>query len=473
MQNFKLVKVLLVLAVMGFVTPIQAQYLRSAYFMEGSSARLQLNPGLQPTRGYFNIPVIGALNVSANSNTLGIQDIIDVIDDGNDIFSNNTLFNRLKLDNDLNVNLNTDILSFGWYKGKNFWSVNAGVRMDVGARLNKGMFEFMRNVNGFALENIAGQNQHYDMSNQKIRMNAYGEVGLGFSRRFTEKLTVGVKVKALLGLARAEMNINKFNVSMDLPEMPEYTSDYTQVELSPEDWMGKGYAYEANGNIVTTMKGGGITFDQNGMIEDFDFDEHDLGIAGGGFGMDFGFSYEITPNLIVSASVLDLGFLKWNKKETRMGSVEGSENVIIDGSNYDQYIGGDFLSLERFNFKEQQDVDYKSRTRLSSTAVAAAEYSILNKKLSFGAMYSAHFVQPKALHDITFSATYRPKNWFNAALSYSPILAGGKSLGVALKLGPIFLGTDYMYFGKNSKSVNGFLGLSIPLGSKRKAFTEL
>ena len=39
----------------------QAQYLRSSYFMEGTSARLQLNPGLQPTKGYFNMPIIAHL----------------------------------------------------------------------------------------------------------------------------------------------------------------------------------------------------------------------------------------------------------------------------------------------------------------------------------------------------------------------------------------------------------------------------
>ena len=48
----------------------QAQYLRSSYFMEGTSARLQLNPGLQPTKGYFNMPIIGSLNMSASSNVL-------------------------------------------------------------------------------------------------------------------------------------------------------------------------------------------------------------------------------------------------------------------------------------------------------------------------------------------------------------------------------------------------------------------
>lgn len=41
----------------------QAQYLRSSYFMEGTSARLQLNPGLQPTKGYFNMPIIGSFNI--------------------------------------------------------------------------------------------------------------------------------------------------------------------------------------------------------------------------------------------------------------------------------------------------------------------------------------------------------------------------------------------------------------------------
>ena len=468
MKAFNFKKLAMLVAVSVSTLSIQAQYLKSSYFMEAASSRLQLNPGLQPTRGYFNLPLLGSFNVAANSNTLGINDIIDVVDDGSDIFQNNKLYDRLKTDNNLNLNLNTDILSFGWYKGKNFWSVNMGVRFDFGARLNKGMFDFMRNANGFALEDIAGQNQKYDMGNQKIRMKAYGEVGLGFSRRITEKLTVGTRVKALLGLARAEMNIDKFNVDLEIPELPA-----SQQELQPSDWVGKGYSYEAEGNVMTTIKGGGITFDQDGMINDFDFELSDFGLAGAGFGLDFGVSYDVNKHLTLSASVLDLGFIKWKKNETTMGTVSGNEDVTIDYENYDQYIGGDFLSLERFDFKEEQNVDYKSKNRLSSTIVLAADYSILNRKISVGAMYSAQFVQPKALHDLTLSATIRPKNWFNVAASYSPVLAGGKSMGLALKLGPIFLGTDYMYFGNNSKSVNGFIGMSLPLGSKRKTWSEL
>lgn len=190
----------------------QAQYLRSSYFMEGTSARLQLNPGLQPTKGYFNMPIIGSINMSASSNVLGTSDIIDILNSGSDLYSNDKLFDRLKTDNRLNVNLNTDILSFGWYRGKGFWSFNVGLRADFGAALSKDMFSMMRTMNGFSLENIAGTNQNYSLSNQTLNMKAYAEVGLGYSRRITEKLTVGARVKVLLGLARAEMNINQFDL---------------------------------------------------------------------------------------------------------------------------------------------------------------------------------------------------------------------------------------------------------------------
>ncbi|WP_443914171.1 DUF5723 family protein [Phocaeicola plebeius] len=424
---------------------------------------------------YFNMPIIGSFNMSASSNVLGTSDIIDLMDSGSDLYSNDKLFDRLKADNRLNVNLNTDILSFGWYRGKGFWSVNVGLRADFGAALAKDMFSMMRTMNGFALEDVAGTNQSYSLSNQTLNMKAYAEVGLGYSRRITEKLTVGGRVKVLLGLARAEMNINQFDLNLDVPN-PQYTNyaDYeSRGELSPSDWYGAHYDYSANGNVITTLKGGGMTFDNNGMIDNFDLDAGDLGIAGSGFGIDLGASYKVWDNLTVSASILDLGFLKWKESETTVATVSGGDEVTINSENYDRYIGGDFLSFERFDFEEGSPEKVKTKTRLYSTLLLAGEYGLLNNKLSVGAMYTARFAEPKTLNELTFLATFRPKNWLNAAISYSPIQASGKSIGLAVKLGPLFVGTDYMFFGGNSKSVNGFLGISFPLGGKPKPFSEL
>ena len=94
--------------------------MRTSYFMEGTHYRQQLNPALIPIKGYFNFPVIGSLNATVGSTSLGYQDIIDIIDDGDNFYSNPKFMDRLKDNNRLNVNLNTDILSFGWYKAVSY-----------------------------------------------------------------------------------------------------------------------------------------------------------------------------------------------------------------------------------------------------------------------------------------------------------------------------------------------------------------
>ena len=201
-------KIGLIVGCVLFGVAAHAQYLRSSYFMEGTSSRLQLNPGLQPTRGYFNVPVLGSFNIGTSSNVLGINDIVDVLDSGEDIFENDDLYSRLKSDNRLNVNLNTDILSFGWYAGKGFWNVNVGLRADVGASIPQSMFEYLRKVN--RTEDINGS-----FSNMNFNLNAYTEIGLGYSRQITDKLSVGGRVKVLLGIARAEMAVDNFDISVD------------------------------------------------------------------------------------------------------------------------------------------------------------------------------------------------------------------------------------------------------------------
>lgn len=431
---------------------VHAQYLRTSYFMEGTSSRLELNPGLQPMRGYFNIPVLGSFNVGTSSNVLGINDIVDVLDSGEDIFLNDDLYSRLKSDNRLNVNLKTDVLSFGWYAGKGFWNVNVGLRADVGASIPQSMFEYLRTVNN--TEDINGS-----FSNMNFNLNAYAEIGLGYSRQITEKLSVGGRVKVLLGIARAEMAVDNFDIYVDDALT---NGDYT--ELNPYQTYGSA---TVNARVSTTMKGGGLSFDETtGQIDGFDIDGSNFGIAGAGFGIDLGASYKVWDNLTVSAAVLDLGFIKWKEGETTVAA-PANGSFEVTGSNYQDFLDGDFLSMDRFNFVQDKEAAEDTKTTLASTILLAGEYGLLDNKLSVGAIYTARFAEPKTLNELTFSATYRPKNWFNIAASYSPIQAGGKSFGLALKLGALFLGTDYMYFGNSSKAVNAFIGLSIPLGKSR------
>lgn len=88
---------LFVVLLLCFSLSGQAQFLRTSYFMEGSNQRMQLNPALMPGRGYLNIPVIGSLNATVNSSSLGYRDIMDIIEnsDDSDYFMSNDFMNRL------------------------------------------------------------------------------------------------------------------------------------------------------------------------------------------------------------------------------------------------------------------------------------------------------------------------------------------------------------------------------------------
>ncbi len=485
-----------------------AQFLRTSYFMEGTHYRQQLNPALTPTKGYFNLPVIGAVNATVGSTSLGYQDIIDIIDDGDDFYTKPDFMNRLKDNNKLNVNFSTEILSAGWYKGKNFWSFNIGLRTDIGANLTKNMFTFLNEMETVE-ENW--RNSNYDISGQQLNINAYTEIGLGLSRQINSRLTVGARVKALLGIGNMELKLNRVAMSANLPsdqQINQWSSESYWNSMTPsqaaqaaQELKDKFNNYHANLTVGAELKSSfkGLELQEEegkDYVTDFDFDSGKLGIAGYGFGIDLGASYKILDNLTVSASVLDLGFISWSKSSTKIASanpirldIKGSTyanmvdpnnpNTVMNAVNQlqndaqgymDRVTNGDVLDYDMLQL-EVSDAKESRKSRLASTLVLGAEYGFFNNKLAVGVLSTTRFVQPDALTELTFSANYRPKSWFNVALSYSAIQSAGKSFGLGLKLGPLFVGTDYMFLGKNSNSVNGFVGVSIPLGG-RKASKE-
>lgn len=417
-------------------TAMQAQYLRSSYFMEGSSTRMQLNPASQPKRGYVNLPVIGSLAAEVSSNSLGIQDVIDIFDSDGEFYNNDKFYNRLKGMNELNVSLNTDVVSFGFYKGKGFWSFNVGARVDVDATIPKTMFEYLRAVD---VENFNWEGQQaFNIQNEKLRLNSYIEVGAGYSRAINERLTIGGKAKLLLGAGNINLKINQLYIS------------------GKEAGMNSELQLKADAYLEASAKGLDLE-EENGYITDLDY--NNFGISGYGAGFDLGASYQVMKNLTFSAAILDLGFISWGKSSTQIA--ESNKNTVINKDNY-----GDSSEVLDFELYGLQKKESKSRTTsLSPTMVLGGEYGLLDNKLGLGLLSTTRFGQLKTYSELTLSANYRPNTLINASLSYS-MIQGGETFGIAFKVGPLMLGTDYMYFGNNSKHVNAFIGLSIPLGKK-------
>lgn len=440
-----------------------AQFLRTSYFMEGTHYRQQLNPALAPGRGYLNLPVIGTFNASVNSSTLGYQDVMDIIDnsEGGDFFKSDAFINKLDNLNNLNVNLSTDILSAGWYKGKNFWSFNIGLRNDIGASIPKGMFEFMREMDGLSaddnLERLSNINQK--VGHQSLEINSYAEVGVGLARNITERLTVGARVKALLGVGNLKLDINNITVNSNL-------SGYNTGDLN--DLNGR-----AEIRVDATLENSSKLIElseDDGVIDEIEFGT--FGLAGYGLGIDLGASYKLMDKLTLSASLLDLGFMKWSKNNTSVAKATANQSYDLTNSSdrhefVDKVASGEVLNFDMLNMTLDKSAQKDRSTSLTSTLVLGAEYELLGDLLAVGALYTGRFAKPETLNELTLSANIRPKNNLNLALSYSLWQGSGKTFGVAAKLGPIFVGTDYMFFGKDTKNLNAYIGFSLPLNKQK------
>jgi hypothetical protein len=437
------------LTVLG-MTDGYAQGLRTSYFMDNVPARLKMNPALQPARGYFNIPAVGALGLSISSNKLTIDDFVDIIENKNGFLESDKFMNRLDNKNTMNIDFTTDVLSFGFYSGKGFWTVNLGARAIISASIPKTMFEFARNAE-------VDLGQVYDIKNMELHADVFSEIGLGYSRPVTDKLNIGGRFKVLVGIGNLDAKIDKIYVNAG--------NDMQKWEVTTK------------GKLEASMKGLELEYDsEHDYINDIDVDSP--GISGFGFGVDFGASYKILNNLTVSAAIIDLGFINWSKSHTTIATTEGTHTYgEILGSfdpeeiNPGDYENGEFntdiFDLDLIQFEEGEAKSRK--TTLRSTLNLGAEITLLDNKLGFGVLSSTQFTLPKSYSELTVSANYRPRNWFGATLSYSFLHSEFKTVGIGLKLGPIFIGSDYLMTKApgDANRANAYIGCSIPLGKKR------
>lgn len=444
---------------------LAAQAVNSFYFMDNIPNRLNLNPALQPTRGFFNIPILGGIGASVVTNSMSIDNFTDILDEENEFLSDDFI-NKLEDRNYANIDATINVLSFGFYAGKGFWNFDIGARFMINASIPKSMFEFAKNANQDLFAGIAaGKDIEYRIKDMQFNVDAFAQVGIGYSRSINEKLTVGGKIKVLVGLGNVNAKIDEMSLKAH-PDLATPQNSYWNVTT--------------RGRVDASLKGLEFTYsnednytDENnkGYIDGVDFDSP--GIGGYGFGIDLGASYELLPDLTFSAAVLDLGFINWNKSATTSAIANGEHTYtptdIADGNwgNIESNPGSEIFDFDLLQFNEEHG---KSRhTSLRPTLNIGAEYTFFNKKLGIGLLSSTRFLKPEAYSELTASVNYRPKNWFSGTLSYSFLHSEFKTFGLGLKFGPIFVASDYMLL-KNFKSankVNAYVGISIPMGKRK------
>ena len=451
---------------------MSAQFNRTTFFMEGVSFKQQLNPALAPSRGYVTVPFVGSINAGVSSNAISSEYFSDILNSSKtaDYFTTDKFINQLKDNNRLNMSLASDLAAAGWWAGDGFWNVNLSLKLDLDANVKRDVFEFMRASRG--MSNQSWANANLFTHGGKAKANMYLETGLGYARPVTERLVLGVKVKMLFGIADLTAKVQDVTVKTNLQNINPHQDWSAITEEELQRVRGKALI-QAHAEVDGSLTGLTFIKDDKHYIKDWQ-QYGSTSFAGYGAAVDLGAAYKLGRDFTLSAAVLDLGFIKWGKDNSIKGVSEFQREYDFDGVHAGEHRdefkktieSGSILNQDLWNMKEEES---KSRTtKLRSTLVLGAQYKLLNDKLTVGALSTTRLGEINTQQELTFAGSFSFTKQVALAVSYSVIQSQGKGLGLGLKLGPLTVATDYMYFGKDSRSASALLGITIPLGRRHR-----
>lgn len=453
------------LLVLAGISASAQQNLRTAYFLDGYTYAYKMNPALQGERGFFAVPVLGKTSLGIESN-LGLSSLVYPSADGTlktflhpDVTSEEFLKN-MRHKNLIMANADLPVVALGFRTGKAYHTLDVSLRADVDGNLTKDLFRFLK-------VGSSDGTTSWDISNFGARAQARAEVAYGLSLKFGEKVSVGARVKALMGLAKVDLTMDDMN-----------------LKLSSEEWAvkAKGSASIAGPVEVKTMDDDLIDFSSFALKSESEIIEY-LKDPALGFAVDLGASADILEWLTLSASVTDLGMVGWKNVMTASTpeaswSFDGFDDLSLNDDSaisdeFDALIGefSDALNIKKDGFSE------KMSTPLSATAHLGLEARMpFYKRLSIGLLGTHHFAGAYSWTEGRASVNWALLRIFAVSGSYA-ISTHGTSFGAACNIHlpglTLFAGVDSFlpllnvtpsYIPIDACNTNVSLGLNIAFG---------
>lgn len=333
---------------------------------------------------------------------------------GKTYYDFDNMLTKLKKDNYFNTALQIDLVTFGFKLKKNYFSFNLSEKVETRFRYPKALFDVL--INGNGAESVLGQEQNFNFG---LNATHYTDIGVGYNREINDKLTVGGRLKLLKG--HENVYTKKSDVSL--------TTGSQYFDLTAKSDI----AIYTSGLDTNSM-------DQFGNISPT---KYIFGSKNNGLGIDLGGSYKVTEKITASASVLDLGFIKWNQNTYNFVSKNPGASFTYSGVNIQDYLN-DSTSIEeaftntldsvseQFEIGTNQD---KYRTFLSSKIYLGGNYKI-NDKNNAGLLLYGQTYDKKIHPGISLSYNTQVGRWLYATVTYSIYNRSYNNVGLGLVINP-------------------------------------
>lgn len=425
-------------------------------FLKGVPQASQVNPAFRPVKGnYFSLPAIGSIKINGQNSGFSWSDLITKgsgLRADSLILNLDNLSNSLQDNNQLATEASLQILGFGFASGQSYFSFDMNLRFKAKLNYPSSLLD-LRHGN-WDYENDIPIN--HSTSDLHINGLNYTEIALGYNRYIGDRLTVGLRLKYLFGIASIESE--KFNVGVETLENG-YMRVYTDIDLQSS--LPVTYQYDEEGYVNS------MSFDENIDRGDFFTNKNQ------GWGLDLGLSYQASNSLTLSAAVNDLGYINWKTRSTRLYS---NGEFTFDGMDISNEISGnesqnteywDELAEEFKNtFKvSEEEITYK--TGLMASFNLSAEYQP-KSWFSLGAISKSYILDGKWIPETTIAAGLNAGRALSTVFTYSMMKNAPANFGAGLMLkgGPLqlYCATDHinsLLDPHKAKYINARLGINL------------
>ena len=409
---------------------VRSQELETGYFLGGNPYAFRMNPAFQSERNIVST-VLGQSGAQTWSN-LGVSTWFYPDGSGNlytfmnDHVSSSEFLRKIGQKNRLDLDARVNLLTVGFWVDRRFFTLDFNVRSLNAVSAPYDLFSFWK-------EGAESRNS-YDFSGTGFSSKSFIEAAFGWSKNYGNVFNVGFRVKGLVGVAEAEILAENLKLSM--------TSDRWEVQArSILNASSPSFAYRSNGGEID--------------LESIYIDEDRYGPAGFGGAVDLGASWNVHPLLTLSAAVLDLGVMRWNREIKGVSPDAAyawapSENTGGEDDSWQGEVDEAVSTLSGiFRFREQSGSGAEFEMLPFRVNVGAEFRMPFYERLSVGLLYQGRGGSAFARHTGRFSLNWNPLDFLS--MSTSTALSNmGESIGFALNLHPagvnLLVGCDYLPF---------------------------
>jgi hypothetical protein len=404
-------------------SPASAQN-NTLYLMHSIPQSNQLNPALKgPCRIYISLPVISSFRLSIRNTGFGFNDVFYT---GTGDQSDNYYLDIDKLDRNLRrmdyslVNTDVDLLGFGFPVRD--WYFTFGISSHISM-----LASYPHDIVLLADENWdvnSGLISPVRINNLKLNSSAWNSFGISASKEIREGLRVGVRLKYLNGMA---------NVSTGKSEIGLNTTTNPGT-------LQANFNYRVNSSLPVD-----IALGSNGMLNSISINPAKHNLAGNylfngnrGISIDAGLTYDIDEVTQVSASITDLGFIRWKKN---LNSFTESETFVFTETELNQII----INPESDNLITSLLDSIRNSVNVSPspakyfTATPVNLYGGITREvlpnLKAGAMTWIEINSTQVRPSLTLSMNYSPFKEFAATVSYTLMNNKFNQIGAGLEFG--------------------------------------